>query len=230
MRTTVENPIEILYEKHGLVVVNKPAGLLTIPAPDGSKDLREVLNVFLHERDASVSAPQVHPCHRLDRDTSGVCLFARGKALQKSLMQKFAHDEVVKIYLAVVNGLVGPDSGALDYPLEGRSALTRYQVMGRYSASSESGISDFSVVKCRLYTGRTNQIRLHMLQMGHPLVGDDRFGRRRDFAFPAKRTLLHAWYTKLVDFPTIGESVEFIAPIPCDFSYALTVSNLKDLQ
>jgi 23S rRNA-/tRNA-specific pseudouridylate synthase len=147
----------------------------------------------------------LHPCHRLDRDTTGVLVFAKGKAKQKVVMELFATRQTVKIYICVVNGLPGVDSGTMKGYIDGKSALTQYQVMYRGP--------NYAVLKCKLHTGRTNQIRIHCANLGHPLVGDDKFGRRKEFAFAAKRTLLHAQY---LSFPWKGSLVEYKAPLPQD--------------
>jgi 23S rRNA pseudouridine1911/1915/1917 synthase len=198
----------IIDEDTRLIILNKQPGLLTIPDPSGAIDLSTLVNDFFHQRDGH-GAINIHPCHRLDRDTSGLIVYAKGKANQKMIMECFAQRLTSKIYLCVVNGLLGPDRGVCKQSLDGKSALTQYQVLYRGS--------NYSLLKCKIHTGRTNQIRLHCAAMGHPLVGDDRFGKRRDFAFNAKRTLLHSWYLSL---PPLGDAParHWLAPLPEDMA------------
>lgn len=231
-------PAGILFENAHLLVLDKPAGLLTIPDPQGGADLSGLMDEWIRARDLASPPPwaegkqepvHIHPCHRLDRDTSGLILYARGKRNQKTIMELFAARETTKIYLALVNGQVGTDSGSMRQPIDGKDALTQFQVLAR--------TSDFSVLKCKIHTGRTNQIRIHCAAMGHPLVGDDKFGRRRDFAFPAKRTMLHAWYAAFpwpwsnLPLPPGGQNGEarFTAPLPGDMQDPLLASGLEAL-
>ena len=127
---------------------------------------------------------RLHPCHRLDRQTSGLIIFAKGKAVQKMMMQEFKKKKVSKAYLALVDGTFPKNQGFIRNPIGGRSAFTRCQVIKRFK--------DFSVVEVQPITGRKNQIRLHFKQIGHPILGEDRFAFRRDFKIKAKRLCLHA--------------------------------------
>ena len=174
--------LPIVYEDDWLLVVNKPSGLLTIPAPDKQRrTLLKILNDTLKDRGLSY---RLHPCHRLDRETSGLIIFAKGKSTQKRMMLEFKKKKVCKTYLAFAYGRIIKNQGWIRNPVRGRSALTRYQVLKR--------LKGFSVVKIRPLTGRKNQIRLHFKQIGHPVVGEDRFAFRRDFRIKAKRLCLHA--------------------------------------
>jgi len=184
--------------------------MMSIPGPDGSVDVTSMLDEWICARDGA-GAVHVHPCHRLDRDTSGVMLYARGKAEQKVLMACFAERETTKVYLCVVHGKPGKKEGLVKLPIEGREALTQYQVLG-----SANGVS---LVKCKIHTGRSNQIRIHFASMGHPLVGDSRFGRRSDNPPEVKRTLLHAWFFSLppqVPGLLADEPHAWTAPLPED--------------
>ncbi len=181
--------IHIHYVDEALLLVEKPAGLLTVPGR------------LPEHRDCLISRvqplyPDALTVHRLDQVTSGLVLLARGKAMQRALSMQFERRQVNKRYQAIVQGLVQADAGAVDLPLIcdwpnrprqkvdfhlGKPALTRWQVLAR----------DFVREQTRLLlepiTGRSHQLRVHLLSLGHPIVGDDFYG-----ALPAARVHLHA--------------------------------------
>ena len=174
--------IPIVYEDNWLLVVNKPSGLLTIPA--GQKQRRTLVKILNEDLKNKGLSYRLHPCHRLDKETSGLIIFAKGKSIQKIMMQEFKERRVAKTYLALVYGKLSRKQARICNPILGRSALTRYRVV--------KILSDFSVVKIWPLTGRKNQIRLHFKQIGHPILGEDKFAFRRDFKIKAKRLCLHA--------------------------------------
>ena len=154
--------------------------------PDGCAEKRSltgILNDDLKERQV---AYRLHPCHRLDRETSGLIIYAKGKAQQQKIMQLFKERSVHKEYIAFVQGLLPKQEGQINYALEGKSALTKYRVI--------KGCGNFSIVEVMPQTGRTNQIRIHFKEIGHPIVGESKFAFRRDFPLRAKRVCLHAKY------------------------------------
>lgn len=187
----------VIHQDGDLVVLNKCPGVLVIAAPGRSEPV--LLDAL----------PGLHPCHRLDMDTSGLIVFARSKARQKTMMELFHVHALDKIYLAVCNGSLGHAGGRFNRSIEGQAALTEYRVI-----AVREGLS---VVLVRLHTGRTNQIRLHFSQAGFPLLGDDRFGRRKDFARPFGRTALHALRLRF-RHPWTGEDRQFFAPLPPDLA------------
>ncbi|MBI4335723.1 MAG: RNA pseudouridine synthase [Candidatus Omnitrophica bacterium] len=163
--------IKAAYEDQWLKIVDKPAGLLVIPTP---KNERHTLTNMLGLR----------PCHRLDRDTSGLIIYAKGKTIQKKMMDEFKNRRVKKTYIAFVRGRPARRQGQITNPIDGQSALTRYKVIGEKEG--------FSVVEVSPVTGRKNQIRIHFKQLGNPLLGETRFAFRRDFKIKARRLCLHA--------------------------------------
>jgi len=213
----VNAPATILYEDERIIVVDKPAGLLTIPAPNSNKDLSSLLDKWAMARPGN--AVHVHPCHRLDKDTSGVMLFAKGKAVQKNIMSLFAERKTLKIYLCIISGVPWKPEGIIRTPIDGQTALTQYKTLVSNSA--------ISILKVKLHTGRTNQIRIHFADAGHPLVGDDRFGRRKTASIKAERTLLHAWHLGLPGAGSQGSPDEWTAPIPMDFLPFLESCNVS---
>ena len=197
--------IPVIYEDDWLLVLNKPSGLLTIPTPKKeSRTLSSILNEDLKERGL---AYRLYPCHRLDRETSGLIVYAKGKSMQKIMMEEFRQRRIQKAYIAFIQGRLPKDEGDLRYPVEAKSALTKYKVMEKKD--------DFSVVEITPLTGRTNQIRIHFKQAGHPLVGETKFAFRRDFKLKAKRLCLHA---KMLEFvhPVTKKVISLTAPLPPD--------------
>ncbi|MDD5043957.1 MAG: RluA family pseudouridine synthase [Candidatus Omnitrophica bacterium] len=197
--------IPVVYEDEWLLVVNKPAGLLTIPTPKKeTHTLAQILNDRLKN---SGSAYRLHLCHRLDRDTSGLIIFAKGKSAQKKMMDEFKLRQVKKKYIAFLQGVVKGESGEINKKIDGSSALTRYRVMERRK--------NFSIVEAIPLSGRKNQLRIHFKSLGHPIVGEDRFAFRKDFALRFKRLCLHA---KSLEFrhPTNGNLITLEADLPAD--------------
>lgn len=205
--------IPVLYEDGECIAFDKPAGLLTIPTDKGGQyTLVEAVN------DQQGAKGHLHPAHRLDRDTSGVILFAKGKANQQILMQSFKEKKVRKLYTAFVHGHVKEREGRIRIPIKdfyqrkfqrqapAQSALTHYRVRDYYK--------DFTVVDVMPLTGRTNQIRIHFTKIGHPLVGEDKYAFRKDFELRFRRTALHA---AELEWPTAGGKIAFAqAPMPED--------------
>jgi 23S rRNA pseudouridine1911/1915/1917 synthase len=195
--------IPVVYEDDYLVVVDKPSGLLSIPTPKNEpRTLISVLNNDLKEKGA---AYRLHPCHRLDKETSGLMVLAKGKSVQQAMMEEFRQRRVKKTYSAFVHGKVLSASGEIKFPIEGKAAVTKYKVNIRKSA--------FSAVEAEPFTGRTNQIRIHFKSIGHPVVGDTRFAFRKDFTLKAKRLCLHA--RKLEFFhPRTGKKINLVSELP----------------
>ncbi len=202
--------IPVVYEDDVLLAVDKPAGLLTIPTP--RNESRTLASILDEDAAAKGAAYRLHPCHRLDRETSGVIVFAKGKAVQQTMMEMFKHRQVAKTYLAFVHGAPRHPEGTIRAPIEGKPAETRYKVTRRHK--------EFSVVELQPLTGRTNQIRIHMKSIGHPLVGETRFAFRKDFALRAKRACLHAWRLAFAH-PMTGKPLSLEAPLAQDMQHFL---------
>ena len=197
--------LSVLFEDEWLLAVDKPAGLLTIPTPKKEKrTLTSILNEDLKERGLGY---RLHPCHRLDRDTSGVILYAKGKSIQQKMMQLFQQRKVKKAYLAFVQGHLPHARGEINSPIEGQASLTRYIVIEKRS--------DFSIIEVMPVTGRTNQIRIHLKSIGHPLVGEDKYAFRRDFKLRAKRACLHAGELSFTH-PVTNNQISLRAELPQD--------------
>ena len=242
--------LDILYEDADLIVINKPAGLVVHPGAGNATGT--LVNALIHHCGASLSGiggvrrPGI--VHRLDKDTSGVMVVAKNDAAHRALADAFAdHGRsggLERAYKALVWGIPQRPSGRVDAALgragadrtrravvpetrpDARHAVTLWSVLERYSPE-ESGKSDASLVECRLETGRTHQIRVHMAHIGHPLIGDRDYGaafltkanrlpdalRASVEAFP--RQALHAWLLAF-DHPATGERMRFETPLPAD--------------
>lgn len=183
--------IPIIYEDDWLFVVDKPSGLLTIPTPrNESRTLNSILNDYAKEKALNY---RFHPCHRLDRETSGLIIYAKGKSIQEKVMQLFKSRKIKKTYIAFVQGQGLKAQGCISMLIEGKTAITNYSVIQRQK--------DFLVVRAFPMTGRTNQLRIHFKHIGYPILGETKYAFRRDFKIKAKRLCLHA------------ESIEFIHPV-----------------
>jgi len=163
----------------------------------------------------------LHPAHRLDRDTSGVILFAKGKDHQQTLMQAFKEKKVKKTYIAFAHGHIKESEGKIKIPIKDfyqrkfqknlppQSALTHYKVL-EYR-------KDFTVVEVNPITGRTNQIRIHFTKIGHPLVGEDKYIFRKDYDLRFRRTALHAAHLSF-PHPVTGKMISVEAPLAQDMT------------
>lgn len=206
--------VQVLYEDETALVFYKTPGLLTIPTDKKEENsLDRIANQM-------VKFPGgVHPAHRLDRDTSGVILFAKGKNNQELLMQAFKEKKVKKQYIAFVHGHLQPREGKIRIAIKdlfqrkfnrnmpAQSALTHYRVSDYYKS--------FTVVDVMPITGRTNQIRIHFAKLGHPLVGEDKYAFRKDFPLRFRRTALHAASLEW-PHPITKKMICVQSPLPAD--------------
>lgn len=190
----------IVHEDPDLVVVDKPAGLLTAPTPESD---RSNLSKLLEEK---LGAP-IFVVHRIDLDTSGLLVFARTAEANRALAERFRVHDVDRRYLAALKGVLGEDEITVDVPVAGRRAVTHVRAIER-----REGVTR---VECRLETGRTHQIRLHTKHLGHPVLGDRQHGERSLVDPP--RMALHAAVLGFVH-PRSGEAMRFERPWPEDLA------------
>lgn len=228
-------PLDILYEDKDIIVINKESGIVVHPAA-GNPDGTLVNAVLYHCGDLSgiggVGRPGI--VHRLDKDTSGCIVIAKNDQAHLSLTTQFAERSTEKIYLAVVQGSPKQDEGtvftnigrhpvnrlkmAVVNPGSGKSAITDWKILHRDPAT------DSSLVMCTLHTGRTHQIRVHMLHLGHPLIGDPIYAKPARQKAQTGRLMLHAWKLAF-DHPATGERVSLQAPVPPEYTPWLTPFN-----
>ncbi len=202
---------DIVYEDEHIFIINKPSGILVVPTPKGETNtLTDFLNQELDRRGVLANA---YPCHRIDRETSGLIIYAKGKSIQEAMMEQFKKHLVKKTYIAFVHGTVRKNSDTLQgnvYNKKKRKTelmITKFKVLERRR--------NFTIVEVEPVTGRTNQIRIHFKGLGHPLVGESVYAFRKDFKLRFKRVALHA---KALEFshPVTGKRMNFNLPLPDD--------------
>ncbi|MCD7845860.1 MAG: RluA family pseudouridine synthase [Oscillospiraceae bacterium] len=222
-----EIPLDVVYEDGDVIVVNKPRGMVVHPAPghpDGT-----LVNALLAHCGPSLSGVggEMRPgiVHRIDKDTSGLIIAAKNDLAHQSLSAQLKDRSLSRIYDAVVHGPLHEEQGTVDAPIgrdprnrqkmavtdkNSRPAVTHWQVLTRYSR--------YTYIRCRLETGRTHQIRVHMAHISHPLLGDTVYGGRRDKGLETQ--CLHARGLKFIH-PATGAPVELWTELPDWFQTAL---------
>jgi 23S rRNA pseudouridine1911/1915/1917 synthase len=222
-------PLNIVFEDECMVVVDKPAGMVVHPAPGHATGT--LVHALLHHCDdlsgiGGVERPGI--VHRLDKETSGLVLVAKSEMAHRSLARQFKEREIKKVYLALVKGNVAQDKGVIDLAIGrhkihrkkmavqkegGRPATTSFEVIARYP--------HFSYLRLFPKTGRTHQIRVHVAQMGHPILGDKVYGGKMDAkCMKLPRQALHAHQLE-IRHPISGETQNFFAPLPGDLDFYL---------
>lgn len=221
-------PLDILYEDDDVIVVNKPKGMVVHPAPGHSSGT--LVNALLYHCGSSLSGINgvMRPgiVHRIDRDTTGVLVACKNDAAHQSLAAQLKVHSITRVYYALVFGNIAEDDGTVDKPIgrhpvdrkkmsvnprHGRNAVTHFHVLERFGK--------YTFIECRLETGRTHQIRVHMASIGHPLVGDTVYGPAKQ-PFHLEGQTLHAGILGFVH-PRTGEYVEFRAELPAYFEELL---------
>lgn len=221
-------PLDIVYEDDDVLVVNKPQGMVVHPAP-GHPD-HTLVNALMYHSPLSTINGEFRPgiVHRIDKDTSGLLMVAKNDRAHQSLAAQLKAKTTKREYIALVHGRIKEEKGTIDAPLgrsrkdrkkqaivaNGRHAVTHFKVLERYR--------NYTLIKCRLETGRTHQIRVHLASIGHPLAGDPLYGPRK--TLPGTGQYLHA---RLLGFvhPTTGKEMVFTAPLPAYFQQM--IANLR---
>ncbi|NOY27869.1 MAG: RluA family pseudouridine synthase [Oligoflexia bacterium] len=245
-------PLDLCYRDDDIIVVDKPAGLVVHPAKGHPRGT--LVNALLHYLDAVQDAGAPDPArpgivHRLDKGTSGVMVVARTPRALTRLAADFAAHDIDRRYLALVKGQLPAASGRIEarlgrHPRDrkrfavvqsgGRAAVTHWSVRGvarlPIPGARQGGV--FSLVECRLETGRTHQVRVHLSSLGHPLLGDPVYRARCVYPLPLRAVmdqldhqLLHAWHLGF-RHPTSGEWLSFCTPPPADYAAALDACGL----
>ena len=213
--------LEIVYEDDDVAVVNKPKGLVVHPSLTSTEPT--LVNGLLYELDDLSSINGVERpgiVHRIDKDTTGLLMIAKNDNASKSLTEQLKNHSCNRTYHALVYGVINEEKGRINAPIgrskedrkkmavvkDGKEAITNFKVLKRFK--------DFTYIECRLETGRTHQIRVHLEYIGHPLVGDKTYGRRKVIGDQGQ--FLHA---KTIGFihPTTGKWMEFDSELPAYF-------------
>ena len=212
------SPEVIVYLDSQLVVIDKPPGISTVPYQDERGDLTELLPELLAARG---ERPGITVVHRLDRGTSGLVMFARTPGARVRLSSQLRKRSVTRRYLAVAAGEV--EAATIRSHLvrdrgDGRRGSTRLVGVGKLAVTHVEVVERLrgaTLIRCRLETGRTHQIRIHLAEAGHPLLGDTAYGRRDVAMPPAPRLMLHAAVLE-IDHPITGERIRLSSPMPDD--------------
>ncbi len=221
-------PLDIVYEDASLLVINKPRGMVVHPAAGNYTDT--LVNALLHHCGDTLSeiGGVLRPgiVHRIDKDTTGLLVVAKGDKAHHHLSEQLKTRTLSRTYYALVHGNVKSDMGTISAPIGrsvqdrkkmavlkhgGRDATTHFEVLERFG--------QFTLLRCKLETGRTHQIRVHMRYMGHPIVGDMTYGVKKE-PFKLEGQLLHAGEIGFVH-PETEEKMTFSAPIPEVFESVL---------
>ena len=230
-------PIDIIYQDNDIIVVNKPKGLVVHPA-DGNPDGTLVNAIIAICKDGlSGIGGELRPgiVHRLDKDTSGLLIVAKNDKAHRLMSEQIKNREVRKIYIALVKGVVSENEATIDMPIgrstkdrkkmavrkDGKEAVTHFRVLKRYPS--------YTLLEVKIDTGRTHQIRVHMAEIGHPVVGDMVYSSGKN-EFGVEGQMLHA---KSLDFkhPITGEQMHLEAPLPKYFEDVLDkLSSIEEIR
>ena len=220
--------LDIVYEDAHMLVVNKPQGMVVHPAAGNYSGT--LVNALMHHCGDNLSGinGEIRPgiLHRIDKDTSGLLLVAKDDRAHLGLSLQIKEHSLTREYICLVHGRIKEDGGTIDAPIgrdpkdrkkmtitekNSRNAVTHYRVLERFDK--------YTLVKCRLETGRTHQIRVHMSKKGHPIVGDKTYGRKKE-EFTLNGQLLHAFKVGYIH-PITEEYMEFERPVPAHFDEVL---------
>ncbi|WP_425471041.1 RluA family pseudouridine synthase [Ureibacillus thermophilus] len=214
--------LDIVYEDEDVIVVNKPKGMVVHPAP-GHMTGTLVNGLMYHCKDLSGINGVLRPgiVHRIDKDTSGLLMVAKNDMAHNGLVEQLVNKTVTRKYTALVHGHIPHNKGTIDAPIgrdpkdrqkqavvdNGKEAITHFQVLERFGGK-------YTLLECKLETGRTHQIRVHMKYIGYPLVGDPKYGPKKTIDFGGQA--LHAGVLGFIH-PRTKEYLEFEVPLPEDF-------------
>ncbi len=215
---SIKMNLDIIYEDDAFLIVNKPAGIPVHPSMQHYSD--SLSSGVKYYFDTLSLHKKIRPVNRIDRNTSGIVIFAKNEYIQEYLVREMKNKEFHKEYIAICNGLLNEKQGTINLPIsrkegsiiercvdeKGAPSITHYLVL------NESVDEDYSVVQCTLETGRTHQIRVHMSAIDHPLLGDTLYGKESNLI---SRQALHSHKVSFIH-PITKERVTYIAPLPYD--------------
>lgn len=225
----VEMPLDIVFEDDDIIVINKPAGLLVHPGAGHFDEPTLINGLIAHGSKLAKGSDAFRPglVHRIDKDTSGLLCVAKNDEAYEKLKAQLSDHSMHREYIALVKGIISENKAKIDGPIgrdpknptkfavnthEGKESITYFDVLARYKEGC-------TLVSCRLLTGRTHQIRVHMDYIGHPVEGDPLYGKGNHNIYD-KGQLLHA-YRLSFKHPRTGLDVSFEAPLPSYFTDVL---------
>ena len=228
-------PLNIIYEDNDIIVINKPKGMVVHPG-NGNPD-NTLVNAVLAHCKGSLSGigGEIRPgiVHRIDKDTSGLIIVAKNDKSHINLSEQIKNHEVTKIYTALVKGNISEDEATIDMPIgrdkkdrkkmsvtrEGKEAVSHIKVVKRYG--------NYTLIRVKIDTGRTHQIRVHMAKIGHPVVGDEVYSSGKN-EFGVKGQMLHSTILKF-KHPISGKEIMLEAPLPQYFEDVLSKLDEKNI-
>lgn len=227
-------PLDIIYEDQDIIVINKPKGMVVHPSA-GNYEHTLVNALLFHCHDLSGINGKIRPgiVHRIDKDTTGCIVACKNDKAHEAIALQLADKTCHREYIALVEGLIEHNSGTIEAPIgrdpkdrkkmtvteiNSKDAITHFDVIERFKK--------YTLIKCRLETGRTHQIRVHMQFIGHPIVGDEVYGRRKTIK-DTQGQVLHAYKLELVH-PTTKKKMTFEAELPAYFQELLTKIRSED--
>lgn len=217
--------LEIIFEDNAFIVINKPAGIAIHPSVLHFNDsLSNGLKAYYEKNGIN---KKIRPVNRLDKDTSGIVVFAKNEYIQESLIKQMKSKEFKKKYFAILEGILNETSGTINAPIarkdgsiiereinsNGDISITHFELEKIFKINNQ----DLSLVKFKLETGRTHQIRVHSKYIGHPILGDSLYGNSSTLI---SRQALHAYKISFIH-PITKEKLEFVSPIPQDMKMCL---------
>ncbi len=220
-------PLDIIYEDHDIIVINKPKGMVVHPSV-GNYEHTLVNALLYHCHDLSGINGKIRPgiVHRIDKDTTGCIVACKNDKAHEAIAAQLADKTCHREYIALVEGIIEHNSGTIDAPIgrdnkdrkkmavteiNSKEAITHFDVIERFK--------NYTLIKCKLETGRTHQIRVHMQFIGHPIVGDIVYGRKKTLK-DTQGQVLHAYKLELIH-PTTLQKMSFEAPLPTYFQELL---------
>jgi len=198
-----------IYEDNWLLIIDKPADILTTPSPGNYEiSLLDLLNSEYNPKRVGI-----FPCHRLDKETSELVIFAKDKQTQGQIMDLFRKREIRKKYIAIVQGWCEKNSGEIKNYLSESSRSDKRKKLAITCYRAIKKEPEYSIVEVQPLTGRKNQIRLHFKGLGHPIVGERRFAFAKDYEIKSKRLCLHARQLEFIH-PRTEKSLKLFSAIP----------------
>jgi 23S rRNA pseudouridine1911/1915/1917 synthase len=219
--------LDVVYEDEDLAVINKPCGLVVHPAPGNLEHTLVNALLYRFKKLSDINPQRPGIVHRLDKETSGILVIAKNNSAHLDLVRQFAQHSIKRRYIALVKGKVEFDENIIDIPIGRHPRKRKNMSCGfgkntRYAKTYYRTLKrskDYSLLELEPFTGRTHQLRVHLAFLGHPVLGDTKYGRNNEFV----RMALHAKYIGFIH-PSTGKFVEFSSAMPKEFKEFLDLN------